>query len=60
MSEQPRKPDRSAWYRSAAAPAVPDVDYDAWLAADLSEACAELDAGKGIPAEEVWKELGIE
>lgn len=28
-------------------------------AAEIEEAFAEIDAGKGVKAEDVWKELGI-
>lgn len=28
-------------------------------AAEIEEALAEIDAGKGVKAEDVWKELGI-
>ncbi|RWR05088.1 hypothetical protein D2T32_17735 [Sinirhodobacter populi] len=38
----------------------PELDYDEWLAAELNAGLAELDAGKGIPAKEVWQSLGLE
>ena len=34
--------------------------YDEWLAAEIEAGKAELDAGQGIPAERVWKDLGLE
>lgn len=34
--------------------------YDEWLKAEIAAGAAELDAGKGIPAAEAWKELGLE
>lgn len=46
------------------APGRPDdpvePGYEQWLAAELDAAAAELDAGQGIPAEQVWKDLGLE
>jgi hypothetical protein len=36
------------------------ADYEAWLAEEITAGCAELDAGKGIPAEQVWQELSLE
>jgi len=38
----------------------PESGYAAHVEAALKQATAELDAGKGIPAAEVWKALGIE
>ena len=38
----------------------PLTDYEASLADEIVAGCAELDAGKGIPAEQVWQELGLE
>lgn len=37
---------------------TPELGYDAHVRAELAKARAELDAGRGIPAAEVWKELG--
>lgn len=39
---------------------TPEPGYDAHVRAELEKARAELDAGQGIPAAEVWKKLGIE
>ena len=39
---------------------TPEPGYEAHVRAELEKARAELDAGRGIPAAEVWKELGIE
>ena len=36
------------------------ADYEAWLAEEIAAGCAELEAGEGIPAEQVWQELGLE
>ena len=36
------------------------ADYEPWLAEEIAAGCAELDAGKGIPAEQVCQELGLE
>ena len=42
------------------AEAAPDPGYGEWLAAEIAEGEAELDAGEGIPADVVWKALGLE
>lgn len=34
--------------------------YDEWLATEITEGLAELDAGKGIPAGDIWRDLGLE
>lgn len=39
---------------------APEPGYDAYVRAELEKARAELDAGHGVPAAEVWKKLGIE
>ena len=37
-----------------------DTGYEEWLAAEIEAGCAELDAGRhGLPAKQVWKELGL-
>jgi predicted transcriptional regulator len=36
------------------------VDYENWLAEEIAAGCAELNAGEGIPAEQVWQTLGLE
>ena len=57
----PTKPRRSDPWVSPPDPADrPESGYEASLRAALAQAQAELDAGQGIPAAEVWKELGIE
>ena len=38
----------------------PEAGYAEWLATEIEEGQAELDEGKGIPATEVWKALGLE
>lgn len=55
---KPREEGRSSnrLSRKTAAPA----EYDAWQAGEIEAGCAELDAGEGIPAEQVWKDLGLE
>jgi hypothetical protein len=55
------KPRRSDPWVNLPDPAdQPEPGYDAYVRAALEQAQAELDAGQGIPAAEVWKELGIE
>jgi predicted transcriptional regulator len=36
------------------------VSYEEWLAAEIEAGCAELDAGEGVAAEQVWQDLGLE
>lgn len=38
----------------------PQPGYEEWLKAELEAAAKELDEGKGIPAEEVWKEFNLD
>ncbi len=38
----------------------PESGYDEWLAIEIAAGISELDAGKGIPAAEVWKSLDLE
>lgn len=40
--------------------APPEPGHDEWLAEEIAAGIAELDAGKAIPAEEVWRSLGLE
>ncbi|ULB12150.1 hypothetical protein ORIO_20310 (plasmid) [Cereibacter azotoformans] len=48
------------WLKPGLPEDQPEPGYEEWLAAEIAAGIAELDAGKGIPAEEVWKELGLE
>ncbi|HEU0220784.1 MAG TPA: hypothetical protein VFR34_01045 [Paracoccaceae bacterium] len=38
----------------------PEAGYEAWLETEIEAGCRELDEGKGVPAEKVWKDLGLE
>jgi hypothetical protein len=48
------------WTAPAGPGHQPEPGYSEWLAADIAAGAAELDAGKGIPADEVWRSLGLE
>lgn len=48
------------WIKSPPPDERPEPGYDEWLATDIAAGIAELDAGKGIPANEVWRSLGLE
>lgn len=37
-----------------------DPEYEEWLAAEIEAALEEVAQGKVIPAEEVWRKLGLE
>jgi hypothetical protein len=60
MNARLNKTDRSEWLLPEPGKVVPEADYDAWLAEEIAAGTAELDAGLGIPAAKVWKDLGIE
>lgn len=48
------------WIKPAKPEDKPEPGYAAWLAEEINEGIAELDAGKGLPAAEVWQDLGLE
>jgi hypothetical protein len=48
------------WTKPARPEDQPEAGYAEWLAAEIEAGIAELDAGKGIPAAEVWRSLGLE
>lgn len=48
------------WTKPATPDQHPEAGYDAWLKADIAAGAAELDAGQGIPADKVWRSLGLE
>lgn len=48
------------WIKPARPDDLAEPGYDEWLAAEIEEGIAELDAGKGLPASEVWKALGLD
>lgn len=48
------------WIKSPPPDERPEPGYDEWLATDIAAGIAELDAGKGILANEVWRSLGLE
>ena len=50
--------DIDRWLKPDGPEVQPEPGYDEWLAAEIAEGIAELDAGKGIPIAEVWKSLG--
>lgn len=52
--------DIERWIRPAKPEDQAEPGYAEWLAAEIEAGIAELDAGKGIPADEVWKALGLE
>jgi len=48
------------WTKPTKAEEKPEAGYSEWLAEEIEAGIAELDAGKGIPATEVWQALGLE
>ncbi len=53
------KKNSAAWVENDP-DAKPVAGYEADLEASLAKGKAQLDAGQGIPASQVWEELGIE
>lgn len=53
------KKDSSAWIKIDPA-ATPEAGYDARVRDAVAQGKTQLDAGQGIPAAQVWEELGIE
>jgi hypothetical protein len=60
MSTETRPRRSDPWVNPPDPAEQPESDYHAYVRDALEQARAELDAGKGIPATEVWKQLGIE
>ena len=53
------KKDSAAWVENNPA-ATPEAGYDAHVQKSSAQGKAQRDAGQGIPAAQVWEELGIE
>ncbi|WP_424753248.1 hypothetical protein [Methylobacterium sp.] len=54
------KTEADRWVKPSRPGDPAEPGYEEWLAAELEAAAAELDAGQGIPAVQVWKDLGLE
>lgn len=48
------------WINPPSPDAEPEPGYHEWLAREIEEAIQELKESKGIPAEQVWKDIGLE
>lgn len=59
MQLKPRT-NADRWTTPAAPEHQPEAGYDEWLATEIAAGIAELDAGQGIPAADVWRSLGLE
>ena len=59
MKMKPIKKDSAAWVEDNPE-AKPVAGYDEAVQAAIAQGKAQLDAGQGIPAAQVWDELGIE
>ena len=55
-----KKADIDRWTKPDGPEVQPEPGYDEWLEAELAAGIAELEAGKGISAAELWKSLGLE
>lgn len=53
------KKDSAAWVENDP-DAKPVAGHEEALQASIAKGKAQLDAGQGIPAAQVWEELGIE
>ena len=60
MKKRVQSRERERWFKPPSTATRPEAGYDEWLAAEIEAGCAELDAGQAIPAEQVWKRLGLE
>lgn len=49
--------DIERWIRPEGPEDKPESGYAEWLAAEIEAGIAELDAGKAIPAAEIWYAL---
>lgn len=54
------QPDPSGSPRLSRRTGAQDDGYDEWLERELAAGEAELDAGQGRPAAELWRSLGLE
>ena len=59
MNSEPKRPDQ-IHAPGASVDRLPETDYAEWLAQEIAEGERELYVGECIPAEEVWKRLGLE
>ncbi|NKC12418.1 MAG: hypothetical protein GKR94_09505 [Gammaproteobacteria bacterium] len=46
--------------RPSAPEEQPEPGYQAWLKDEIAAGSAELDAGQSVPAQQVWRDLGLE
>lgn len=60
MSKRAQSKNRQRWFKPPSTDTRPEAGYDAWLATEIEAGCAELNAGQAIPAQKVWKKLGLE
>lgn len=60
MAKRVQSRDGERWFKPPSSDMRPEASYDEWLAAEIEAGCAELDAGQAIPAQKVWKKLGLE
>ncbi len=59
MNSEPKRPDQTQ-APGTSADRLLEAGYAEWLAQEIVEGERDLDAGEGIPAEEVWRRLGLE
>lgn len=48
------------WTKSGQKSEPAEPGYREWLESEIEAGLAQLDTGKGIPAEDVWKSLDLE
>jgi hypothetical protein len=60
MKTHTRPPDVDAWTNPPCADERPEPGYEAYVREKVAKGIAQLDAGEGIPLEDVRKEFGLE
>lgn len=60
MNKAPDPKTARTWTDVPDKPDMPVAGYDDWLAGDIAEGCADLDAGRSVPIGNVRKEFGLE
>lgn len=60
MNKQSNPKLAAEWTDARASGAKPVAGYEAWLAADIAAALAEITDGKTTPLADVRKEFGLE
>ena len=60
MSTETKSRRSDPWVNPPSPGEKPEPGYEEHVRKSIEDGRAQIKAGKGIPAEKVWKELGIE